>query len=130
MNKKIAQLASFLIVAIVAAAIGMGVSLMYLAKPFQKWQVEFSETYLPIQAEALRELREGKPDKATRYLEMASTFSLVAMGEQRDEGARAPTAQQTVEAIKYLCGQPPTAASRNTSSKLTFAESCALLLKQ
>lgn len=130
MKNKVALLASYLIVAIIAAAIGMGVSLMYLAKPFQKWQVEFSETYLPIQAEALKQLREGNPDKATRYLEMASTFSLIAMGEQRDEGARAATAHQTVEAIQYLCGQPPTTASRNTSSRLTFAESCALLLKQ
>lgn len=129
MKNKIALLAGLLSVGIVSAALGIGASFMYLAKPFQKWQVEFSETYLPIQAEALQQLRAGNTEMAIQYLEMASTRSLLEMGHQRDEGAKVPTSLQSVNAVKYLCEQPPTKASSDTSSKLTFAESCALLLK-
>jgi len=129
MKNKIALLAGFMLVGIVSAALGIAASFMYLAKPFQKWQVEFSETYLPIQAEALQQLRAGNAEVAIQYLEMASTHSLIEMGQQRDEGANVPTSLRTVTAVKYLCSQPPTKASSNTSSKLSFGESCALLLK-
>jgi hypothetical protein len=130
MKNKIALLAAFIIVAIVSAVIGGSASFMYLSKPFEKWQVQFSETYLPIQAEALQELRAGNAERAIQYLELASTHSLVTMGEQRDEGATVPTNLNTVEAIKYLCDHPPTKDRSRTSSRLTFSEACLLLSKK
>ncbi len=129
MKNKVAIFAGVLLVAIVSAALGIGASLMYLARPFQKSQVEFSETFLPIQVDALQALRAGHPDKAERYLEMASTLTLVAMGEQKDEGAKVPAHRQTAGAIQYLCDQPPNKASTDTHGKLTFAEACALLTR-
>jgi len=129
MKNKMAWVAGFLLVAIISAALGVAASLMYLAKPFQKWQAEFSETYLPMQAEALQALRAGRSEAAIQYLEMATTHSLQEMGQQRDEGARVPSSQRSSEAVKYLCSQPPTKASSSTAGKLTFAESCVLLLQ-
>ena len=129
MKNKLALVAGFLLVAIISAALGVAASLFYLAKPFQKWQTEFSETYLPMQVEALQALRAGQADAAIQYLEMATTRSLLDMGQQRDEGANVPSTRRSTEAVKYLCDQPPTKASSSTAGKLSFGESCVLLLR-
>ena len=129
MKNKIAMVACFLLVAIISATLGVAASLMYVTKPLQKWQAEFSETYLPMQAEALQQLRAGQPEAAIAYLEMATTRSLLDMGQQRDEGANVPGSPRSTEAVKYLCNQPPTKASSGTAGKLTFGESCVLLLR-
>lgn len=129
MKNKLALVAGFLLVAIISAALGVAASLFYLAKPFQKLQVEFSESSLPMQVDALQQLRAGKADTAIQYLEMATTRSLLEMGQQRDEGANVPSSRRSTEAVKYLCDQPPTKASSNSSGKLSFGESCVLLLR-
>lgn len=129
MTNKLALVAGFLLVAIISAALGVAASLFYLAKPFQKLQAEFSESSLPMQVEALQQLRAGKADTAIQYLEMATTRSLLEMGQQRDEGANVPSSRRSTEAVKYLCDQPPTKASSSMSGKLSFGESCVLLLR-
>lgn len=129
MKNKLALVACFLLVAIISAALGVAASLFYLAKPFQKWQTEFSETYLPMQVEALQALRAGQADAAIEYLEMATTRSMLDMGQQRDEGANVPSSRRSTEAVKYLCDQAPTKASSSTAGKLSFGESCVLLLR-
>lgn len=129
MKNKLALVAGFLLVAIVSAALGVATSLFYLAKPFQKFQAAFSEASLPMQVEALQQLKAGKPEAAIEYLEMASTRSLLDMGQQRDEGANVPSTRRSTEAVKYLCDQPPTKASSSTAGKLSFGESCVLLLR-
>ena len=47
----------------VSAAAGVAIGLALFSSPMEKWQAQFSETFLPAQAEALQELGQGKPDK-------------------------------------------------------------------
>lgn len=129
MKNNIALVASFLLVATISAALGVAASLFHLAKPFQKWQADFSETSLSMQVDALRQLRAGQAEAAIQYLEMATTRSLLEMGQQRDEGANVPSSRRSAEAVQYLCDQPPTKASSKLSGKLSFGESCVLLLR-
>ncbi|MEY2844244.1 MAG: hypothetical protein RI920_2281, partial [Pseudomonadota bacterium] len=46
MNNKLALAASGILIALVSAALGVAVSIFYLAQPLQKGQGEFSEGFL------------------------------------------------------------------------------------
>lgn len=127
MNHKITIAMGAIILAIISAAIGVASSFLYLGKPFDKWQVQFSETYLPMQAEALKELRAGRIEKARAYLEMASTFSLITMGQQKSEGTGGAFSGSTKEAIQYLCDNPPARQSTEHGGQVSLSESCFLL---
>lgn len=119
-----------LVIALVSATVGVAGAFFYLFQPLQKGQVEYSEKYLPNQVDALKALRAGQADKAVAYLEMATTFSLLSMGEQRDQGAKVPGSPEAAAAVQYLCDQPPTAAASKATAKLTFGEACALLTRR
>ncbi len=129
MNNKLALAASGILIALVSAALGVVVSIYYLAQPLQKGRGEFSESFLVTQSEALTDLRAGQPAKALAYLEMASSISLRALGEQKDAGVRVPLNPRSVLAVQELCSQPATQASAQQTAKITFAEACLLLQK-
>lgn len=130
MKHKLALVMGALVLSLISAAAGVAAGFVYMSRPFEKWQVQFSETYLPVQAEALKELRAGKTDRAMAYLEMASGFSLTTMGQQRAEGVKAPLSAATRQAITYLCETPPTGAAPPQSTKVSVGEACHLLLNQ
>jgi hypothetical protein len=129
MNNKLALAASAILIALVSAALGVVVSIFYLAQPLQKGQGEFSEASLVAQTEALTDLRAGHPSKAQAYLEMASSISLRTLGERKDGGAKVPATAPSASAVSYLCSQPPEPASAPQSGKISFAEACVLLQK-
>lgn len=129
MKNPIALVGMFLTVAILSATAGAAGSLMYLTGPFQKWQGEFSESQLPGQADALRQLRAGDTTKAAQYLETASSLALISLAERKDAGAKVPADARAAEAVAYLCSQPPVAASAPATGKLTFAEACVRLTR-
>jgi preprotein translocase subunit SecF len=129
MNNKLALAASGILIALVSAALGVAVSIFYLAQPLQKGQGEFSEGFLVTQAEALKGLRAGQPAKALAYLELVSSISLRTLGEQKDAGARVPSNSHSAQAVQELCSQPATQASGQETAKITFAEACMLLQK-
>ncbi|HET8871277.1 MAG TPA: hypothetical protein VFM48_12605 [Aquabacterium sp.] len=116
------------VIAIVSAAAGVAGSFLYLSKPFEKWQGQFSETYLPAQTWALKELREGKAEKALDYLEMSTTFSLLTMGQIRSEGGAPITDVQTTDSIRYLCDHPSKRSQDDAAHRVSIGEACALLL--
>lgn len=126
-NQKITLAMSALILMLISASAGVMASFFYLANPMDKWQGQFSETYLPMQADALKALREGKPDKALAYLEMATSFSLLTMGQQRSVGPAHKASPQTMEAIHYLCVHPPSGQSDKPTQGISFGEACLLL---
>ncbi len=117
-----------IVLSLASAAAGVAISLSYVGKPLQNWQSQFSEAYLPMQADALKELKDGKPEKARAYLEMASTFSLISMGQQRMEGAAVPSNAEARQAVKDLCQPSVLTYESNPNAKITLAESCLLLL--
>jgi hypothetical protein len=126
-NQKITLAMSALILMLISASAGVMASFFYLASPMDKWQGQFSETYLPLQTDALKALREGKQEKALAYLEMATSFSLLTMGQQRSEGPAHKASPQTIEAVQYLCAHPPMAQSGKPTEGISFGEACLLL---
>lgn len=126
-NQKITLAMSALILVVISASAGVMASLYYLATPMDKWQGQFSATYLPMQVDALKALREGKQEKALAYLEMATSFSLLTMGQQRSEGPAHNVSPQTREAIQYLCAHPPSGQSDKPTQGVSFGEACVLL---
>lgn len=126
-NQKITLAMSALILMLISASAGVMASFFYLANPMDKWQGQFSETYLPLQADALKALRDGKPEKALAYLEMATSFSLLTMGQQSSEGPAHKASPQTMQAIHYLCAHPPAAQNDKPTEGISFGEACLLL---
>lgn len=126
-NQKITLIMSALILMLISASLGVMGSFYFLASPMDKWQGQFSETYLPMQADALKDLREGKSEKAQAYLEMATSFSLLTMGQQRSEGPSHKANAQTMESVRYLCSHPPLAQSDKATEGISFGEACVLL---
>jgi hypothetical protein len=127
MNNKLSLALGAVVLAIVSAAAGVAVSLFYFSKPFEKWQVQFSETYLHMKANALKTLRQGDPKKATEYLEMTTVFSIITLGQQKTDGDLGKLSDQTNEAIRYVCDHPSGGETANRPSGLSIGEACAML---
>ncbi|WP_374320742.1 hypothetical protein [Aquabacterium sp.] len=117
-----------LVLALIATAIGVLIGLSVFSNPMEKWQAQFTETYVPAQAEALQGLNQGQPDKARQYLQKAAAVSLATMGQQRSEGTGAALSPKMRDAVQYLCDNLPEQASRAPSSKVSVGEACVLLL--
>lgn len=128
MNQRWTLIFGGIVVALASAGAGAVIALNFIGKPLQNWQSQFSEGYLPMQADALKDLKEGKPEKARAYLEMASTFSLISMGQQRMEGAAVPSNAAARQAVNDLCQPSVLSYESNPNAKITLAESCLLLL--
>ena len=125
----LALAASGLVIAIASAAIGVAVSVTYVAKPLQKGQSEFTEAYLIEQTRALQALRSGNIQPALSYLERVSALSLVSLGVARDGGANVPGTSEARQAVDYACSQPPGEAAPLPVGKLSVPEACYLLRK-
>jgi hypothetical protein len=129
MRNTLALVASGLVIAIASAAIGVAVSVSYIAQPLQKGQSEFTEAYLVEQIQALQALRSGNTQPALSYLERVSALSLVSLGAARDGGANVPGTSEARQAVDYACSQPPGAAASLRAGKLSVPEACYLLRK-
>ena len=116
-----------LLVAALSLFIGAAAAFAWLARPLEKWGVQFSETYLPMQVAALQALREGRREPALLYLETVASFSLDAMGQQRSKGANVPHTEQAEAAVRYLCANPPVIAGVTDKVPASVTKACAEL---
>jgi len=114
--------------AAVSALFGAGAAFLYLAKPFQQWNVGFNEKSIDLQVEALQSLRDGKPEKAIQHLEFVGAHTLKQLAHAKQQGAETPQVFATSEAVKYLCSHPPIMPGAKKYSPPSVKESCAVLL--
>jgi hypothetical protein len=128
MNKTIRIVAIGAALSIVSALLGAGAAIYHLAKPFEQWGIEFNETFIAQQVEALRSLRQGNSEPAHRYLEVLAVIHLERLAKAKQNGSRAPLIFAKTEAIEYLCSNPPVMASPFSGPPPSIKESCALLL--
>jgi hypothetical protein len=129
MKRTIALILGGITIAVISMGIGAGATFLYLAKPMEKWGMEFSETYLPMQSDALQALRLGKQEPALLYLETVSTFSINELQKQRAESASTPRSLRTEKAIEYLCANPPVIPGATSKTPSSIAEACSNLQK-
>jgi hypothetical protein len=99
----------------------------YILAPVERWQTEFSETFLPMQVEALKSLQAGNSENAKKYLEAVSAITLKDYAQQRSKETKAPMRFEIKQAVAFLCSSAASAASSTAGGEKSLEKSCTAL---
>ncbi len=129
MSKVISLTIAGALISIASMIIGAGIAFLYLGKPMQEWSTEHTEASLTWQSEALQRLRSGEDKSALQYLEFVAAQSINGLSERKASGENVPATYSSVQAIRYLCANPPVIFGATTKLPPSVSNACAILEK-